>query len=227
MSTATHSTKKLSDEVLHTRFLAGDRTAANVLVQRHYSEIIAFFSRRLPSDADDLAQSVFEVYVRDPKKVTGTNLRAYFYGGARFKFLRALRDRSRHPVDNLPSESLQNALAPGVSTIVGGRVEVQKLLMALQSLRIDHQNLIELILKGFSMRECAEILGRSENTCKTWKRLALAELRGQFGELRLSLRGALIALHELELLQKTSIREIFDAEEAPDELLAEVEALSE
>lgn len=226
MSTAKHSTKAPSDAELHARFLASDKAAANILVQRHYNEILAFFRRRLPNDADDLAQSVFEVYVRNPKKVTGTNLRAYFYGIARFKYFRALRDRTRHPVDE-HSLSQLNAMMPGVSTIVGGRVEVQKLLRALQSLRIDYQNLIELILKGFSMRECAEILGRNENTCKTWKRLALDELRGRFGDLRLSLRGALIALHELEMLQKESIREIFGAEETPDELLAEIQAPNE
>lgn len=214
------SSSPTTDLELHQRFLNGEKEAASLLIQRRYNEIRHFFQRRLPNEAEDLAQSVFEVYVKAPEKVATANVRAYFYGTARFKLLHALRARSRHPMVDVSDLSLVQATGPGVSTIIRGRVEVQKLLTALQSLKIEHQTLIELVLKGFPMREIATILDRNENTCKTWKRQALTTLRGQFGELRLSLRDALIALHELHLFDRNGIRELFDDDEARERELS-------
>ncbi len=210
-----------SDLDLHNRFLGGEKAAGSRLIQRHYNEILGFFQRRLPNEADDLAQAVFEVYVKAPQRVQSDNLRAYFYGVARYKLLGAFRYRGRH-LQEVLDQSLLEATGPGVSTIIRGRAEVQKLLTALQSLRIKYHDVVELVLKGFVMREIAEILGENVNTCKTWKRQAIHELRGQFGELRLTPRAALIALHELELFDREGLRELFSDDQEREQALAEL-----
>lgn len=206
-----------SDVELHARFLTGDKSAASTLVQRRYREILMFFHRRLPTEADDLAQSVFEVYVKSPEKVKNTNLRAYLYGVARNKLLHALRWHGRHPTEQAEL-TLLKAVGPGVSTIVGGSVAVQKLLTALQSLPVEQQTIIELCLKGFSMQDIALVLEKNANTCKGLKRKAVSALKGEFGEIGLSPRDAVIAFDELELSSQTTIREIIsDDHSLPDE----------
>lgn len=214
------------DLELHARFVAGDKVAGGELCRRYFDRLCGYFERRLPDQAEDLTQEVFAVYARDPGRMSGESVRAFFFGIARNVLLHALRHRSRHPEAELPELSIRDA-ATGVSTIVAEHEATRLFLEALQSLSLIHQDLLELFLfEGLTIAEAAAALGIPENTCRSRRARATSDLRAKVEELGLSPRRAAIALTKLGLLRKrqgdgapagiAALRELFDGLSADD-----------
>jgi len=211
----------VSDPELHARYVDGDRHAGGELCKRHFDTICAYFARRLPEQAEDLAQEVFVIYSRDPSRMTGKSVRAYFFGIARNVLLHALRKKKRHPEEELPEVSIAD-IATGMSTIVAEHEVTRLLLEALQSLSMIHQDLVEfLFFEGMSVAEAAGALGIPENTCRSRRGRAIAELRKKVEELELDPRRIATALAKLGILRRHTgdraaggglgkIRELFD-----------------
>lgn len=194
----------VSDIELHSRFVSGDKTAGGELCKRHFDAICRYFERRLPEQAEDLAQEVFVVFARAPEKMTGKSVRAFIFGIARNVLLHALRHRSRHPETALPELSIQD-VATGMSTIVAEHEATRLLLEALQSLSMIHQDVVELFLfEGLSISEAAEALAIPENTCRSRRGRAIGELRRKTDELELNPPRIAIALEKLGLLRRHS-----------------------
>jgi RNA polymerase sigma-70 factor (ECF subfamily) len=192
----------VSDNDLHARFVAGDKVAGGELCRRHFDAICAYFERRLPTMAEDLAQEVFVVYARAPEKMTGSSVRAFLYGIARNVLLHALRWRSRHPEAELPEMSILD-VATGVSTIVAAHEVTRLFLEALQSLSMIHQDLVELFFfEGLTVAEASVALGIPENTCRSRRFRAIAALRERVAELELDPRRVAVALTKLGQLRR-------------------------
>lgn len=208
------------DIELHQRFVAGEQAAGGELCKRYFDAVCGYFERRLPEQAEDLAQEVFVVYARDPGRVTGGSVRAFFYGVARNVLLHELRRISRHPAEALDELSIQDA-ATGISTIVAEHEATRLFLEALQSLSTIHQDLVELFLfEGMTIEEAAQTLGIPENTCRSRRGRAIRELREQVVALELDPRRVAIALRKLGQLRQArdagpggglaALRELFD-----------------
>lgn len=191
-----------SDSDLHARFVSGDKAAGGELCRRHFDAICAYFERRLPSLAEDLAQEVFVVYARAPEKMKGASVRAFLFGVARNVLLHALRRQARHPEAELPEMSIRDA-ATGVSTIVAEHEATRLFLEALQSLSMVHQDLVELLFfEGLTVAEAAVALDIPENTCRSRRRRAIVELRKRVEELELDPRRVAVALTKLGQLRR-------------------------
>jgi RNA polymerase sigma-70 factor, ECF subfamily len=192
----------MPDIELHKRFVAGEQAAGGELCRRYFDAVCGYFERRLPEQAEDLAQEVFIVYARDPGRMTGERVRAFFYGIARNVLLHELRRQSRHPADALDDLSLRDA-ATGISTIVAEHEATRLFLEALQSLSTIHQDLCELFLfEGMSIEEAAAALGIPENTCRSRRGRAIRELRERVAALELDPRRVAIALSKLGQLRR-------------------------
>ncbi|MEZ4448428.1 MAG: RNA polymerase sigma factor [Nannocystaceae bacterium] len=202
--------RSMTDGELHDRVLAGDKAAVATLVARYLEAINSYFHRRLPNEAEDLAHEVFVVYVEQPERCKHGKVRAFLFGVAHNKLLHAYRWKGRHPEEELPSFSLLEAADPALSSVVGGREEVRRLLDAFRFLTPEQTAVMELLLVGLQIDEVAAVLERNVNTCKTWKRLAIQELRKHIHELRISVREAVAALYELGLMERPNVRELFD-----------------
>lgn len=193
-----------TDLELHARFVAGDRAAGGELCRRHFDAICTYFERRLPEQAEDLGQEVFAIYARDPARMTGASVRAFFFGIARNVLLHALRRIARHPEAELGELSIRDA-ATGISTIVAEHEATRLFLEALQSLSSIHQDLVELFLfEGMTIEEAVTALGIPENTCRSRRSRAIQELRERVGALGLDPRRVALALTQLGQLRRMS-----------------------
>lgn len=212
------------DLELHRRFVAGDKAAGGELCKRYFDPVCNYFERRLPEQAEDLGQEVFVVYARDPTKMTGGSVRAYFFGIARNVLLHALRRRTRHPEEALGELSLQGA-ATGISTIVAEHEATRLFLEALQSLSTLHQDLVELFFfEGMTIEEAATALGIPENTCRSRRGRAIRELRERVQELELDPRRVAQALAKLGQLRRRGGEAVGGGLAALQELFAGISA---
>lgn len=198
------------DHELHLAFVGGEKSAGGLLCRRYHRALTSFFQRRIPHLADDLVSAVFEVYVKKAKDIGTRNIRAFLFGVAYRKFLRALRDIARHPEAKLPDYSIAESIGPGISTIVGDRAEVRKLVQALQTLPNKQQAVLELILfEGLNTREASEVMGEPAPSCRRWKGKAVKTLREQLDTLNISVRDAANALFELNVLRQAGLAELY------------------
>lgn len=213
--------ESLTDQELHQRYVGGDKAAGSAIVARFLEPITGYFKRRLPAEADDLAQETLLVYVERPERCAQGKLRAFLFGVAHNKLLKKYRWKGRHPEDELPALSLLGAADPGLSSVVGGREEIRRLMAAFARLPADHAAVIELLLVGLQMDEIAAALEQNENTCKGWKRKGIERLRREISELRIPVRDAIAALYELGLMDRPNVRRFFAELEAEGAAAAE------
>jgi RNA polymerase sigma factor (sigma-70 family) len=202
--------ESLTDQELHQRYVGGDMAAGSAIVARYLEPITGYFKRRLPAEADDLAQETLLVYVERPERCAQGKLRAFLFGVAHNKLLKKYRWKGRHPEDELPALSLLGAADPGLSSVVGGREEIRRLVAAFAKLPADQAAVIELLLVGLTIEEIAAALEQNVNTCKGWKRKGIERLRQEISELRIPVREAMAALYELGLMDRPNVRRLFE-----------------
>ena len=199
----------LSDAQLHRAFVAGDREAGGKIVDRHFSALRQFLVRRIPQSADDILQRVFLVYTERAAAIRTDNIKAFLFGVAYRQFLRELSKISRRRECELPAMSLVDSLAPGLSTRFAAKSVALYFFKALQSLPIQQQALIEMILfEGLRMQEAAEALEAPLNTCKGWRRKAILALRKDLNKAPVPIRQVVLAISELGMLNASGLREL-------------------
>ncbi|MBK8261100.1 MAG: RNA polymerase sigma factor [Nannocystis sp.] len=209
-----------SDKELHERYVGGDRSAGATIVARYLEPLRNYIKRRLPAEAEDLAQEALIVYIERPQRCTQGRLRPFLFGVVHNLLLKKYRWKGRHPEEELPPLSLLEAANPGLSSVVGGHEQLRRLLAALHGLPAEHSAVIELLLWGLTIDEVAAALDQNLNTCKGWKQKGIKRLRASLGELRISEHEAIAALHELGLADQPHVRAFFErlaAEEDPEE----------
>jgi RNA polymerase sigma factor (sigma-70 family) len=158
------------DPSLFAAWRDGDRSAGEVLVDRHYDSIARFFRTKVGAHSDDLVQRVFLVCVDRGANFRGdASFRAFLFGIARnvlYEFYRAKSKDGRNDPDFGASSIMD--LAPGISTMAIQRAEQRLLIQALQRLPVDLQMAVELYYwEELSIGELAQVLEVPPGTVKS------------------------------------------------------------
>lgn len=162
---------------------AGDLTAGDALVSRHWSSIARFFRAKVGDDGADLISQTFLACVEQRDAIEGDNIKAYLFGVARRRLADHLRKRARTPALDLAQSSLVD-LRTGPATALGRQQQAALLHDALARIPLDDQIALELAyFEALSTRELAGVLEIPENT-----------VRSRLSRAREKLRAALAAL---------------------------------
>jgi RNA polymerase sigma-70 factor (ECF subfamily) len=149
---------------------AGDRSAGEALIERHYDSIVRFFQSKVGAQADDLVQRTFLGCAEARDRFRGaSSFRTFLFAIARnilFEhFRKRSKDQARSP--DFTVTTIQD-LNPGVATNVQARAEHRLLVEGLQRLPVAMQMAIELhYWEGFSVAEIAEIAEVPPGTIKS------------------------------------------------------------
>jgi len=160
----------LTDAELFAAWRAGDRTAGESLIERHYDAIARFFRTKAGEHADDLVQRTFLVCAEPGASFRGEgSFRSFLFGIARNVLYEHIRRRVRdgQPEPDFAASSIMD-LAPGVATIAAQRAEQRLLVQALQNMPLESQLLLELYYwEDLSIDEVASVLSIPKGTVKS------------------------------------------------------------
>ncbi|MBL4684239.1 MAG: RNA polymerase sigma factor [Nannocystaceae bacterium] len=155
----------LSDQQLVGAWLAGDRSAGDVLSKRHYGSVRRFFDLRLPHLADDLTQQVFVAVAEQAASLrAGAVFKPYLFGIARHLLLRHFRKQGRHDRAVRVAEEDSTART-SLSVIAVRREDEVLLLMGLSTLPVDLQIAVNLYYwESMSTAEIGTVLKANAST---------------------------------------------------------------
>ena len=164
-----------TDAELAQALTAGDERAGYELYMRHADAVIRFFRNKVPaSDLDDLLQSTFmQCFENGERYAADASFRAFVLGFARNVLLHHYRsfERKQGKIDFGVTSIRALGLSP--SGVVARGQQEQHLILALRSLPIEHQILLELFYwENMGGRELGEVLGVPEGTIRTRLRRA-------------------------------------------------------
>lgn len=162
------------------RYHAGDRAAGLRVFERHARAVRRYFLNKVrqAGDVDDLVHEVFRV-VFDPQSGIRTARRfgAYLFGIQQ----NTLRAYYRLRIEDAPTSSVADHGA-GTSTWLERQQRCQQLLVALRSLKIPQQEVIELhYWEGLSAPRIADLLEVPVGTVASRLRLAKQALLAAMG----------------------------------------------
>lgn len=190
-----------SDGELVEAWGAGDRQAAQELVDRYYRSVFRFFDLRVGFAAEDLTQRAFLSCVESRARLRqADSFRSFLFSIARNLLLNHLRSRTVES-NVFETGDVTTAQDPGptASRIVARHEEQVLLLRAMQALDVDTQVLLVMYYwEGLRSAEIGEVVGAPVSTVTT----RLSRARKALGDTVASLpavdahRSAL--LHDLE-----------------------------
>lgn len=157
------------EAALHEAWKAGDRAAAEELIERHYDSIVAFFRTKAGAHADDLVQLTFLRCAENMASFRGeASFRAFLFGIARNILFEHIRGRVRDGhVPDLNVSSILD-LQPGVATLASQHAEQRLLVAALQRIPVELQIALELFYwEELSIDELAAVLEVPPGTVKS------------------------------------------------------------
>lgn len=161
-----------ADEILLARWRGGDTRAGDTLARRYVDILRKFLHTRVrPEDIEDVIQQVWigiSTSVGNPAAAEiHASLRSYVFGIARHTLFRHLRSRYQTG-DADPIDSSIAALTPSLSQTIGERLEVERMIQALQCLPVDVHILLELrYFNQMSMAELAAVYRVPVGTIKS------------------------------------------------------------
>lgn len=159
-----------SDGELVEAWGAGDRLAAQELVERYYRSVFRFFDLRVGAAADDLTQRTFLGCVESRARLRQVgSFRAFLFSIARNLLWNHLRRRTVED-DVFETGDVGAAPDPGLtmSRIVARNEEQVLLLRAMQTLEVDTQLLLVLFYwEGLRAAEIAAVLEAPTSTITT------------------------------------------------------------
>ena len=159
------------------RWLAGDSTAAKVLVRRHEPGLAAFFRNK--GDAEDIQDLTQQVWAELPRVRPGSivvSFRAYLFGIARNLLYHHYERKARLAWDPLTTSILEvdPALAVDPSQVDGGN----DMTIVLQRLPLEVQLLLELrYVQEMTTAELAAIYSVPSGTVKSRLSSARTQLK--------------------------------------------------
>ncbi len=170
-----------TDIELLKRWVAGDADAGNQLFERHFDSVYRFFRNKVESDIDELVQKTFLACMRSLERFRReSSFRSYLFGIARNELYRHLRARHRspNPVD-FSVDSVAD-LGTGPISRIARDQRRELLLLALQSLPVEQQTILELFYwEEMGSKELAGVFEVSDETMRTRLSRARKALREQ------------------------------------------------
>jgi RNA polymerase sigma factor (sigma-70 family) len=178
-----------ADLELLERWRSGDGKAGSALVKRHFTAVRRFFSTKVRGPTDDLVQQTFIACVEAKDAFRGeASFRAYVLGLARLQLYMHYRKNSRLAALDFTTTSVCD-LENSPSSLAAKREDAQLVQLALQTIPLDQQIVIELSYwEGLSTPEVALALGVPGNT--VYSRLHRAKLSLRQALQRLTLTPA-------------------------------------
>jgi len=153
---------------------AGDRSAGNALVTRHFAAVHRVFAGRVHPDAvDDLLQRSFLTAVERREDIfEAAGFRAYLLGIARIQLLRYYRELKRDGRMEVFDSGVPDSFR-SPSSVLGREQEVALLWDALRTLPLDFQLSLQLYYwENMRTADIAKVLGVAPGTVRS--RLARA-----------------------------------------------------
>lgn len=153
-----------TDDALLTAWRAGDRSAGDALLARHFDVVCRFFYNKVGDEAPDLIQRTFLALCEGRERFRGdSEFRGYLLGTARNVLLSHFREK-RRAADRFDAlEHSVEDLQLSFTSVVAQRREEEILLQALRSLPVELQVVFELYhLEGMTAGELAKMHGISE-----------------------------------------------------------------
>lgn len=160
----------VDEQELVAAWLGGERAAGAALIERYYDVVTRFFANKAGPSAEDLTQRTFLLCAGavDRFRAEGS-FRAFLLGIARNVLYEHIRSRARDArIEPDFSASSLVDLAPGVATLVDARADKRVLGLALQSVPLELQILLELYYwEELGLGEIAEVLEIPVGTVKS------------------------------------------------------------
>lgn len=211
----------LSDLELLAGWRRGDREMAAALYRRYYRPIVGFFRRNVydRSQIDALVQDTFVALLESKTEVT--NLQAFLFRTAFFKFTGYLRRRHGEPIVGdeitlVDTERPVNDFEPDPEFIALQREDKRLLMRAIRRLPPKYQWILELSYwENKTAPEVAEILELPLGTVRSRLRLAKAELDSLLAGLQASQDAMREATMSTTSWQRKVQAEIFGRPEEP------------
>jgi RNA polymerase sigma factor (sigma-70 family) len=159
------------DASLLSAWREGDRSAGELLVERHFAVVHGFLRDKVDVDAvDDLVQRTFVACVEHQRKFRGEgSFRAWLLGIARNQLMMHYRskDASTRARDRIEALSVDD-LVTSPSRVVAHKEEQAILLRALRRIPLDSQLVLELFYwEGLDHAEVAQVLEIAVGTVKS------------------------------------------------------------
>lgn len=176
-----------SDYDLLNAWQAGDNTAGDELLKRHFDSIFRFFDRKVMGDAADLVQTTFIACVEAAGSFKQqSSFRTFLFSIARRKLYDHWRSRSRDELVDFTTTSLED-LGPTPSVASVKKQEQRLLLEALRTIPVEAQLILELhYWEGLSGPDLAATFGVPEGTIRSRLRRAREALEKQLAALATS-----------------------------------------
>ena len=164
-----------TDTDLLAAWRAGDTSAGELLVARHWTNVSRFFRSKVGDDGADLISQTFLALVESKEPIE--NVRAYLFTIARRRLADHFRTQARRATDLSVSSVIDLAIGP--ATQLSRRRKGQLLRDGLTRIPIDDQIALELAyVEGLSTKEIADVLEINENTARSRLSRAREKLRG-------------------------------------------------
>jgi RNA polymerase sigma factor (sigma-70 family) len=175
----------VSDLELLGAWQQGDAQAGEALFRRHFAGIARFFRNKVDGDIEELIQRTFVGLLENRVRYAGTgSFRGYLFGIARNVLFNEYRERRKAAgIVELEEMSVRD-LSPTPSTIAVRHEEERLLLLALRSLSLAQQLVLELCFwEDMTHAEVAQVLGVPAATASTRIRRAKQVLTERLREL--------------------------------------------
>jgi RNA polymerase sigma-70 factor (ECF subfamily) len=164
-----------SDLELLQAWRAGDLTAGDALVSRHWPSIARFFRSKIGDDGVDLISQTFLACVEHKDDIA--NVKAFLFAVARRRLADHLRKRHRTPELDLALSSLAD-LGPGPATELTLHQRGALLRDGLSRIPLDDQIALELAyFEQMATADIAAVLEINENTVRSRLSRARDKLR--------------------------------------------------
>ena len=187
--------------LLYDRWRAGDNTAGQQLLQRHFDSIYAFFETKCEAEADELTQATFLACMKSRDNFRKqSSFRTYLFMIARHELYHLLRRRERHDkkLDFEISSIAELVTTPG--SRIARRQEHAHLVGSLQHLPVDQQTLLELhYWEELDIAQLAEVFEVEAGTISTRLHRARKALKEQLEKVGTVAPKALETLESMDV----------------------------
>lgn len=175
-----------ADELRYKRFLEGDESAFEEIMETYRFRLIFFLQRYVgdPDTAEDIAMDVFCYVLMHPKRFRfGTKLSTYLFMLAKSRALDFVRHRDHFRIASLDEVTEQETLSPSLEEEVL-RNEIQFAVNhAISRLSTEMQIVIHLIyFENLSYKEAAKVMKKSTKQIDNLIYRAKEKLRNVLGK---------------------------------------------